>query len=63
VGLVLRRGRESVRGRKGGGRRPSFIWTEREGRGSGRGVAAGDLAIDGWRAKRRKEQEEGGNGK
>jgi hypothetical protein len=38
------------------------LYGQREGRGSGRGVAASGLAIDGRRAKRRKEQKEGGNG-
>jgi hypothetical protein len=54
--MVLGRERKSVWERKGRklGRCLGFIQAERGGRGSGRGQAAGGLAIDGRRAIRNK---------
>jgi hypothetical protein len=64
VGLVLGRGRESVQERKGRNEGVTrVLYGQRDGRESGRGLAAGSLAIDAWRAKRHNEHEKGENSK
>jgi hypothetical protein len=57
VDLVLERGRESVRGRKGGNEEDTrVLYGQREREGKAEGAVAGGLAIDGRRALRVMEE-------